>query len=169
MKITDSFSEIKTENTLELRERLTRRFLLMVLLVLSGVIIFYITAYGRPSDDPRPVLFSFGFGCVLISLGLFILLKRISIKIDKYQGTLLHSSFSYDFFYHPSEIPLKEISHIQIETLPSGRGPAYDVVSIITAKKDIRVYSGRNEFIVNNLSRILADFLECKILYNSKV
>ncbi|MBI5592586.1 MAG: hypothetical protein HY881_19135 [Deltaproteobacteria bacterium] len=173
MQISDNFLKTKTENTLELKERLSKRIFLMLLLVLSGITIFFITFYEKPSCDPRSDIRAsyllYSFGGILVFKGILYFLGRVSIRVDKLKGVLFFSTMLRDFFSNSLQIKIAQISHIQIETLPGGKGPDYDVVRIITDKKDILVYSGHNVFLVNNLSRSMADFIGCQIFYNSKV
>jgi hypothetical protein len=171
MKIIDNYLEFKSENLLELKEKFHKRTMLMVVLVLSGALFFYIVNSVKPSDDYESDMiagyFLLCFGCILSSLGLFTFLGRTRIKIDKSKGMVVLSTSLRDLIFKPLEIKINEIRHIQIRTLSGGWGPDYDVVNIATYKKEITVYSGRNEFIINKLSSSISEYIGCKIFYNS--
>jgi len=169
-----NYLETKNESVLELREGLGKRLTIGLILLVAGVAYFLMTYYGKSSGDPESDLIAeyilYSVGGIHVLMGVIYFLGKVSIRMDNSKKLLLYTTLLREFFFHPVEIPFTLISHIQIETLPGGRGPDYDVVKIIRKdKNDIIVYKGLNESLVNSLSRTMSDFIGCNVFYVPKV
>lgn len=160
---------------LELREKKLKLYIGCIILISMGMLYFSMLFLGKPSGNPDSDYWATIFFCIVggihFYLGFIPMIFPGKIFLNKKERFVEFMAGYRRFLFRPLIVPFSQVNHISIEEYYSGRGVAglyWDKIILkIKNQSDIKIDHSRDSIYLNEISKKLSDFLDCKVFYQS--